>query len=251
MDNPSAAAILARLHTVEEHRALRLATPGLADKVAALKSYQQRRFSHSYADLLTSPRYGAAARFFLDELYGPGDFARRDAQFARVVPTLVRLFPEAIVRTVATLGDLHALSEELDTVMAMQLASTDITSLDYVRAWQQCGRPVDRKRQIDLTLEVGAQLDRFTRMPMLRGTLHLMRAPARAAGLGELQQFLEHGFDTFKAMGGAQEFARVIGTRERSLAQALFEADLSAPDIEGALGPARAGLPPDAGAATQ
>ena len=31
-------------------------------------------------------RYAGAARFFLDELYGPGDFSQRDAQFARVVP---------------------------------------------------------------------------------------------------------------------------------------------------------------------
>jgi ABC-type protease/lipase transport system fused ATPase/permease subunit len=55
-----------------------------------------------------------------------------------------------------------------------------------------------------------------------------MRGPAKAAGLAELQRFLESGFDTFKAMGGAREFLSNIGTRERGLARALFEAQLQA-----------------------
>ncbi len=59
-----------------------------------------------------------AARFFLDDLYGPEDFTRRDEQFARVVPGLVRLFPQEIVGTVISLGELHALSEQFDTAMA-------------------------------------------------------------------------------------------------------------------------------------
>ena len=66
--------------------------PGLADKVEAIKRYQQPRFSHTYADLLASDRYAGAARFFLDELYGPGDFGRRDTHVSQVVPALVRLF---------------------------------------------------------------------------------------------------------------------------------------------------------------
>ena len=69
---------------------------------------------------------------------------------------------------------------------------------------------------------VGAELDRLTRKPLLRGSLHLMRGPARAAELGALQQFLECGFDTFKAMGGAGDFLRCVGDRDRALAAALF-----------------------------
>ena len=60
----SAATILAHLMTVERERAHRAVTPGLGAKVVALKVYQQRRFSHTYADLLQSPRYGPASRFF-------------------------------------------------------------------------------------------------------------------------------------------------------------------------------------------
>ena len=72
-----------------------------------IKGYQHRRFSQTYADMLAHPRFGDAARFFLDDLYGPGDFSLRDEQFAKVVPALVRLFPRDIVQTVLSLGRLH------------------------------------------------------------------------------------------------------------------------------------------------
>ena len=224
----SVATILAHLKTVDTERAKRMALAGLDAKVAALKAYQQRRFSHTYADLLRSPRYGSASRFFLDELYGPSDFTRRDAQFARVVPALVRLFPKEIVATVATLAELHALSETLDTAMAMQLERDAVDGLDYIGAWQATGREADREKQISLTLDVAGRLDRFTRRVLVRNSLRLMRGPARAAGLVELQRFLETGFDTFRAMNGAQEFIATVSVRERALTSALFEATLSA-----------------------
>jgi hypothetical protein len=220
--------ILALLTVVDEERRRRAEDVGLGGAVLELKRYQQQRFARTYADLLASARYGAAARFFLDELYGPRDYSRRDAQFARVVPSMVRLFPAELVSTVLALAELHALSETLDTAMARVIGGTGISAAAYVSAWQSVGQPQNRARQIDLTLVVGSALDRLTRKPLLRHTLHLMRAPARAAGLGQLQAFLESGFDTFKAMGSAAEFLRVVGQRERALADALFGTPRSA-----------------------
>lgn len=216
------ASILTDLARVEAQRAARAAAPDWAARVVALKEYQQSRFRRSYADLLVSARYAAAARFFLDELYGPRDFSQRDAQFARVVPTLVRLFPREIVATVGMLARLHAISEELDSTMAQHLRSTTLDAAGYLSAWRATGRPPDREQQIVLTLAVGAELDRLTRKPLLRQTLRWMRTPAHAAGLGALQEFLELGFDTFRAMKGADDFLRRIGDNERRLAAVLF-----------------------------
>ena len=239
----SAAQIAAHLSVVDAERQRRAALPGLLAKVTELKSFQQRRFSHTYADLLASARYGAAARYFLDELYGPRDFTTRDAQFARVAPAIARVFPNDVAETVAILADLHALSETLDTATALQLPDGPVTPLDYIAAWQRAGRAADRERQIELTLRIAAQLDRLTRMPMLRNALRLMRGPARAAGLSELQRSLEAGFDVFRAMKGADEFIALIGTRERALATALFGADRDAVAGEPSLERALAGLP--------
>lgn len=226
MDPLSAESLLQELRAVDAERARRAADPALEARVAALKAYQQRRFAHTYADLLTHPRYEAATRFFLHELYGPDDFRQRDAQFARVIPTLTRLFPQEVVETVAKLARLHALSERMDTGMAEQLASPDITPEAYAQAWRACGEPAARQQQIELTMAVGESLDRLTRKPLLRQTLRLMRGPAQMAGLGALQNFLECGFDTFRAMRGAGEFLSTVRQREDAMARGLFQADL-------------------------
>ena len=226
-------AILNELQVVEDERSRRVAEPSLAASVARLKSYQQQRFRRTYADLLLDPRYAGAAAFFLDELYGPHDFTARDAQFARIVPSLVRLFPSELVDTVRVLTALHALSERFDTEMGRYLLDTP--SLDaraYLQAWQSIGRPAERERQIDLLIAVGRSLDVYTRHPVLRHTLRLMRGPARAAGLGDLQAFLERGFECFRSMGGASHFLEIVQQREQELMSRLFAGSL-APGAEG------------------
>lgn len=219
-------AILSHLALVGAERQRRAAKPELQSCVNALKAYQQRRFTHTYADLLSTPRYGPAARFFLNELYGPTDFSQRDTQFARVVPAMVRLFPRELVATVATLASLHALSEALDTRMAEQMTSPTLDGRTYISIWQANGERGERERQITLTVDVGEALDRLTRKSLLRHSLRMMRVPAAAAGMGALQQFLESGFDTFHAMRGAQEFLQTVRTREHELAAVLFAAEL-------------------------
>jgi len=229
MTSPVVDRIRAHLHTVAQLRAERQADPALAERVRAVKTYQARRFEQTYTDLLASPRYRGAARFFLEELYGPQEFAERDTQFARVVPALVRIFPHEVVHTVEQLGELHALSEALDDACARHLpagqpgppgAPLDATA--YILAWQGAGRPPAREQQIVLTQAIGRALDGFTRSRLMRSSLRLMRGPAQAAGLASLQRFLEAGFDAFGAMKGADDFLRWVGERERALAAALF-----------------------------
>ena len=218
-----ASRILESLAAVDAERRRRAAVPTLAGDVAALKAYQQKRFARTHASLLAHPRYGRAANFFLNELYGPQDFTQRDAQFSRIVPALVRLFPADTVATVESLAAVHALSERLDTAVAIHLAGAAPSRASYVRAWQATGEPAARARQIELVMSVGEALDRHTRSFVLRASLKAMRGPARAAGMGALQTFLESGFEAFGAMGGAKEFLATIHARETALAARLFE----------------------------
>jgi len=214
--------ILTHLNAVQAERERRRQSPELHARVQAIKDYQQRRFAATYDDLLANPRYRPAARFFLDELYGPEDFSQRDAQFARVVPALVRIFPNDIVATVATLTTLHSLSESLDSEMGEHIASIDMNAKRYTDAWQATARNADRQSQIDLMLSVGSSLDKLTRKPLVRASLLMMRGPARAAGLGQLQTLLETGFEAFRSMKGAQEFLDIVRQRETDLCAALF-----------------------------
>ncbi len=219
------------LEEVEAERATRLADAGLGRRVQTLKAFQQGRFVQTYPDLLAHPRWGPAARFFLEELYGPADFSKRDQGFARVVPALVRLFPDEVVETVERLLALHSLSERLDTEMGRvvdPLRAWDAES--YPEAWRSVGRRTDREEQVALVLGVGRRLDRLTAQPGLRTSLRVMRVPAGLAGLGELQTFLERGFDAFRAMGGAGGFLDVVSAREAVWLDWLFDGRPLGPD---------------------
>ena len=232
--NPAGEQILTSLQCVAAQREMRRQDAALGRAVQAIKAYQHARFMNTYADMLAHPRYGGAALFFLEDLYGPGDFTSRDDQFARIVPGLVRMFPKDIIATVQCLGQLHALSEELDTAMAAFLLRTVpepehrpgegvvVDGARYAHCWRNVAGPAERERQVSLMLAVGEALEGYTRNPLLRTSLRLMRGPAQAAGLGALQAFLERGFDTFRAMRGASEFLDIVARRERALSTALF-----------------------------
>jgi hypothetical protein len=211
------------LEAVSALRAARERDADLAARVQRIKAYQHRRFENDYSELLASPRYGVAARFFLDDLYGPTDFSARDAQFGRIVPTLSRVLPDEVVRTVEQLMELHSLSEELDQQMAQAIGPEPVDDRAYRRAWRQVARRADRERQVRLTLAVGRALDAHTRNPLLGLTVRLMRRPAQLAGLAQLQSFLEAGFSAFVAMKGAQEFLDTIGDHEFALIARLFD----------------------------
>ena len=135
------ASILEHLTRVAAERDRRAAQPQLQAAVQALKKYQQMRFTRTYADLLATQRYGEASRFFLDELYGPSDFSRRDTQFARVVPTMVRVLPSELVHTLDLLAQLHSISETLDNEMASHLTKPRVDAWAYLRAWKATGKP--------------------------------------------------------------------------------------------------------------
>ena len=143
------------------------------------------------------------------------------------MPTTKRLLPTAGLETVADAIELEALSEDLDLAMAAALGPK-MTALDvaaYGRAYRKVDRRKDRKRQIDLIENLGHSLDRLVHQPLIGTVLSVMRRPARLAGLGELHDFLQRGYDAFRTMGGAGEFLNLIVGRERKLLEALFAGD--------------------------
>ncbi|MCZ4313704.1 hypothetical protein O4H66_09870 [Comamonadaceae bacterium G21597-S1] len=223
---------------VDRLRRTTAADPRLAAAVDAVKEYQSVRFRHSYQDLIDSGPYRAAAKFFLDELYGLVDYSRRDAQFARIAGAIERLLPQQAIATAVALARLHVLTEQLDQSMGrVWMAAPEHASAveTYVFAWRAVGRRQDREAQLEMVLALGRDLDRLTRTAGLRLLLKMMRRPAHAAGLHELQKFLETGFDTFarlaKQDGGTDGFLRLIETREAGLMDALFNQDLNAQQL--------------------
>jgi hypothetical protein len=230
--------IVHALAVVDSLRAEHAAQPKLGALVLAVKRAQSARFQYTYADMLGHRDWGAAAQFFLQELYGDHDFSQRDQQFGRIAPAMQRLFPASVVAVATALVHLHAISEQLDHQMALALssqtgalASDRAVNMAYVRVWRQVGQAPARQAQLDMVLHLGHELVALTRIRGLRTMLRMMRGPATAAGLQHLQGFLERGFDTFAAMqrspSGSSSFLSIVKTRESAWITRLFDTSVT------------------------
>ena len=195
------------------------------ERLTELKRWQSQRLAESYADISSIPRYRAATAFFLEDLYGPKDFSGRDQAMIRIVPTMSRLLPASAVETAALAIELEALSESLDQRVARALAPGPINDATYGEAYRKAGTRVERERQVALIGEVGRRLDSLVKKPLVLRTLKLMRTPAKMAGLEDLQDFLERGFESFRLMAGADEFLALLGERETAILNRLFSGD--------------------------
>ena len=187
----------------------------------AVKEFQSALMRRSYGDLLQSPRYRPAGEFFLREIYGARDFEQRDSEALRVVPTLARMLPARAIHTLALAVEVDELSEHLDVGVA-RLISLPLTDARYEEGYRSAGLREQRERQLDIIDQVGRSLDKLAWIPFIAPLLHMMRAPAEAAGLGHLQQFLQGGFDAFKNMNGASEFLDTVYSRQSRLLAVLF-----------------------------
>lgn len=197
------------------------ADPAVNERWLAVKHWQAARLARTYPDLLASARYRPACEFFLDELYGAKNFEARDSEALRVVPKLARMLPERAVETMALAVELDETSESLDARLAQAIA-LPVDAQGYARAYRETGTLAERQLQIDTVDRIGKTLEKLARIPLLSGMLHMMRAPAEAAGFGHLHNFLQSGFDAFHAMGPAGEFLRTVYSRETALMQSLF-----------------------------
>jgi len=214
-----------QLGRVARLNAQRAENPILGGALEHLARWQARRLRATYADLALQPRYVAAIRFFENDLYGNADFARRDADLARVVPIMVRMLPERVIDTIARAVELNALSHELDAALLAHLPRTEFTVAEYCAAYRVLDRREHRERQITLIAEVGAALDEHVQRPLVRGALAMMRKPAHLAGFGVLHDFLDRGFTAFREMHGAQEFLATVVSREMALLERILAGD--------------------------
>ena len=191
------------------------------------RAWQAARLARTHADLLESRRFGAAAQFFLSDLYGPQDISVHSAQVRRILPVMSRTLPATAIDTVADAIELDALSEELDAAMIASLGER-IAALDeaaYAQAYRAIGRNDGRARQIDLIEHLGRSLDKLTHHPFIGAALKMMRKPAEVAGLGALQSFLERGYAAFRVMRGGSDFVDIVAERERAISKALLAGD--------------------------
>lgn len=222
-----AARLLFQLHRRHELSHRRVEGRGLSPQMTMFRAWQSQRLATTHADLLASPRYGPACRFFLTDIYAPKDFTQRNHDIMRMYEFMLRFLPAGLLRICAQAIELNALTEELDekllAVLVTRLGVTDtITPQQYAEGYRICQNYEERRYQIELLVAVGEGLDRLTRLPLVGLTLRLARGPALRGGWHELQSFLERGFQAFRHMGGATEFLTIIRRREMAILDRIF-----------------------------
>lgn len=226
-----AARFLEHLERARELRRQVVNVEGLTPAQAALSRWQTARLAGTYADFASQPRYKRAIAFFLEDLYGTRDFAQRDADIERVYPIMVRVLSENAMHSLSLAVELHALTQQLDSQMIHVLREELDTPLGapgaeldketYAEAYRLCDDLEARRRQIELVLASGSLLGELVRHPAIYVTARLARGPAKAAGFGELQDFIERGLGAFRRMKDATPFLDAIERRENLILEQI------------------------------
>jgi len=197
-------------------------------QLALLQDWQRRRLANSYRDLISQERYAAAGDFFLAELYGGLNFRERDQQMERVLPVMVRMLREDMLLALAEAFELQALSLSLDMDMTAALKKTgwdELNTSRYGEVYRSCGRRPERERQIALIGRLGLELNELVHHRLVMFLIRTLRGPARAAGFGLLQTFLEQGLRAFQIMGDGTYFIETIWNNEDKIMRRLFAGD--------------------------
>lgn len=193
--------------------------------VSVLRAWQAARLERSFADVLADPAMAPAGRFFLSDLYGDRDYSARDRDVDRIMPVMVHLLPESLLVAARDAIELHALSHAFDLRLVEAMRRRRYQRLDvrrYAEIYRDAGFPRLRRRQIRLVVAVGQSLDAAVRRHGVYRLLRAARLPAKAAGLSELQSFLERGFQAFDALGGAGPFLARVERGESEVSRRLF-----------------------------
>ena len=191
-----------------------------------LQDWQRKRMQQTYADFMARPSDAPACHFFLQELYGGVNFRQRDHAVERVAPIMIRMLPNKALHGLTEAFRLQGISLELDIEMAQLLELNSIGQIDqgvYSRTYLECGRRDDRENQIKLIRVLGYELKQLVAMPQLLNLVKIMRKPAKLAGFGQLQSFLENGISSFGQLHSPAEFVDTIYQREWQLMLNWFE----------------------------
>ena len=195
--------------------------------LAVLRAWQSERLRRTYQDMLDSRRYRPACQFFLDEVYAPRDFSRRDQDFEHLYNLARRFIPEHFLTLVKALFELNTLTNELDRrllhALVEDLEMTDhLTPSMYAQAYRICDNYADRKYQIDLLVAVIHDVGIGARDPLVGPTLRLARVPASLGGWQEIYAFATNGYQAFKAMRYPGVFSGAIEKREVRILDRIF-----------------------------
>jgi hypothetical protein len=203
-----------------------LGNPELLRRYERFVDWQLDYMLPFYEDLGATEDRAEAVNFFVSDLTGI-DISERDLEFAKVVPLMSRMLPNKALDAVATAMRLNARVLGINLSICRELykeisIDTEITEASYCSACRRASQLEECLELVHLTAEIGRDLDQLIRIPMIGLTLRAMRLPARLAGFGALQKFLERGYKTFNALQDVDQFLNDMTVRMNEVFTQIF-----------------------------
>lgn len=214
--------ILANLELATKIRKTYLSDRSLKAKKDVLKAYQVERLKFTHKECLEDPNTKDATKFFLTEIYSEKDLTKRDADLAKVVPMMCKLFPKELLAVLSDAIELDALTEKLDMKMCENL-SESFTDNDYKEVYRDKTSFEDRKKQIELTNSLGLSLIDVVKYPLIGGLLGKMGFPAKMMGLSEMHELLNNGFNIFKNTKNVDQFLKNLIQNEYDILEDIYD----------------------------
>jgi hypothetical protein len=219
------------LKNLEDHRDALASENQLDPQLVLLREWQNKRLENTYFDLLADKRYRPACEFFLNDVYAPRDFSRRDHDAEQLYASLSKYLPEALLKLLADVIYLNQVSNSLDVsllnVLKNDLGVTDrITPETYSEAYRICDNYSKRKEQIDILVLILRKAGNAARRPIAGISLRLAAVPARQTGWTDLYQFLLRGYQASRPMHNDLDFfINTIQFREMIILDKIFKGD--------------------------
>ena len=194
-----------------------LERPGAPQQYDRFAEWQMAYLLTFFGDLHDRPGYGEAIDFTISDLAG-ARVSGRDRDLERAAPVITRMLPGKALETLAVAAKLNARVLEFNLGIFRELRvdgefPAEISDIDYSLACRRVSSLDECVGLVHLAVSLGRTLKTLIKVPLLGALLRTMRGPAHAAGFGELQEFLENGYTTFRAIPDIDHFLAEIDTR--------------------------------------
>lgn len=194
-------------------------------RLNTLQAWQSERLYRTHRDILELPDNAPAVEFLFTDVYGGRDLTPVASEIRRALPKALKLLPDRVMATSASVLDTAVLTQVLDEHLAEQMGPAldqPLTEVAYAAAYRTQGRDDDRARQLLLISEIGVHIDKYVRSRMIQATFRMVRRPAHAAGFGSLYDFLDHGFGAMRPLHSVNDLLGRLAQRERVVMQRLL-----------------------------
>ncbi|MBN1378606.1 MAG: hypothetical protein JXA04_05170 [Gammaproteobacteria bacterium] len=180
-----------------------------------------------FADLACQDRYRKAVRFLADDLLGGNQLSKRGNELMRAKKPMVKMLPDALLGTVARSVEFTAATLELECALAKYLqkekyVANELTDTSYLAAVRAAIPREWLETQSALVVMIGEEIESVVHRPFIATALKMCRTPAYLMGLGDLQDFLERGFNAFRDMHGSSEFIALFSQREKTIIEQIY-----------------------------